>query len=243
MELGYLFILATLVQAVLAGGLLILLPLFFLGKVHRKADQPLSVPKCSDIIGALFYFGCLGMAFMFLEMALLPKYTLLLSHPVYSVAFVLSVLMIFAGCGSMCVRYFQERGSWYLWIPVLFIGLWTGLHVAGDSWLFQRALAWSLGGRLTLSVLVLSGLAFFLGWPFPWGLRVISKRFPTLVPWSWGMNGCASVVGAVLGKCLAISLGFRLLMVTACILYALAIAVFYISFRDVRIDNAPTGIA
>jgi hypothetical protein len=179
------------------------------------------------------------MAFMFLEMALLPKYTLLLSHPVYSVAVVLSTLLVFAGCGSMCGGYFQEKGFWCLWVPVLFITLWTGVHVGAEGWVFQRALAWPFSGRLMLAVLVLSGLAFFMGWPFPIGLRVMSKRYPTLVPWAWGINGCASVVGAVLGKCLAVGLGFRMLMATACILYALAVFIFYITFREVNVRNGP----
>ena len=223
-ELGYVFIIATLVQAALASGVLILVPLFFLKRVRgRDGDRG---AKQRDILYTLMYFGFIGLAFMLLEMALLPQYTLLLSHPVYSAAVVLGSLLVFAGSGSMCVGVFQAKGSGFLWISVLFIVLWVGFHgIAGDP-LFGWALARPMWVRLALSIGMLSILAFFLGWPFPWGLRSVAKSFPGLVPWAWGINACASVVGAVLGKVLAISLGFRNVMFMACLLYVLALFLF-----------------
>jgi hypothetical protein len=169
---------------------------------------------------------------MFLEMALLPKYTLLLSHPVYSAAVVLSTLLVFAGCGSLSVRRFQSMGPWFLWIAAVAVSLWVVFHaIAGDR-LFHMAMGWSFGARIAFSVLLLSWVSFFLGWPFPSGLRVMARKFPSLVPWAWGINGCASVIGAVLGKCLAVSIGFRMLMFSASILYFLAVMIFYAVFRN-----------
>jgi hypothetical protein len=72
-EMGYFFILATLVQAVLVSGVLILLPLLFLRRVQKRASQTGAVPSVMDVLGTLVYFACIGVAFMFLEMALLPK--------------------------------------------------------------------------------------------------------------------------------------------------------------------------
>jgi hypothetical protein len=232
-ELGSVFIIATLVQAVLASGLLILVPLFFLGRLRGLDGN--SGAKPGDILCTLVYFGCIGLAFMLLEMALLPQFTLLLSHPVYSAAVVLGTLLVVAGAGSMCVRFFQSRGSWFLCIPVLFIVLWVGFHgIAGNS-LFGWALAKPVWVRLVVSIGVLAALSFFLGWPFPWGLRRVAGSFPGLVPWAWGINACASVVGAVLGKFLAVSLGFSNVMFVACILYVLALVVFQKWFRSKRV--------
>jgi len=230
-ELGYVFILATLLQAVFAGGVLILLPLIFLRWIKRKSGLAGSVPRLPDILGTLTYFGCIGVGFMFLEMALLPRFTLLLSHPVYSAAVVLSTVLVFAGVGSLCVGRFQAMGSWFLWIPAVAISLWVGFHALIGDQLLDLAMGWSFGGRLALAALLISVLSFFLGWPFPAGLRVMGRKFPGLIPWAWGINGCASVIGAVLGKCLAVSLGFRLLMFAACIFYLLAIGIFHCSFR------------
>ena len=232
-ELGYVFILATLVRAALASAVLILLPLVFLPRIYKGPDRIGSTLRPGEVLGTLVYFWLIGIAFMFLEMALLSKYTLLLSHPVYSVSVVLSTVLIFAGCGSLSVRRFQAMGHWFLWIPVVVISLWVLFHVMAGDRLFNWALSWPFGSRLALAFLLLSILSFFLGWPFPSGLRVMAKKFPGLVPWAWGINGCASVIGAVLGKCLAVSIGFKLLMLSACALYLLAIATFYITFRSV----------
>ncbi|MBW1887045.1 MAG: SAM-dependent methyltransferase [Deltaproteobacteria bacterium] len=224
-ELGYLFILATLVQAVLASVALILLPLLAIRWLHSESVQIRFTPRFVEVFGVLLYFGCIGVSFMFLEMALIPKYTLLLSHPVYSAAVVLSTVLVFAGFGSLSVRRFQAKISWFLWIPVVVIAAWVVFHsLAGDR-LFNWALGWPLGFRLGFAILLLSLPAFFLGWPFPSGLRVMSEKFPGLIPWAWGINGCASVIGAVLGKCLAVSIGFKLLMFMACFLYFIAITI------------------
>jgi hypothetical protein len=230
-ELGYVFIVATLVQAVLASGLLILVPLFFIRRV-RGLDERRAKPKAT--LCTLIYFGCIGLAFMLLEMALLPQFTLLLSHPVYSVAVVLGTLLVFAGSGSMCVRFFQSRGSRFLWIPVLFIVLWVGFYGMTGHLLFGWALARPMWVRLVLSIVLLAVLSFFLGWPFPWGLRTVARDYPGMVPWAWGINACASVVGAVLGKLMAVSLGFRNVTIVACILYVFALVVFQRWFGSER---------
>jgi hypothetical protein len=61
---------------------------------------------------------------------------------------------------------------------------------------------------------------------------MLAKHAPGIVPWAWGINGCASVIGAVLAKSLTMSIGFRLLMFSACVLYLLAVLVFQWSFKD-----------
>jgi hypothetical protein len=177
------------------------------------------------------YFASIGVAFMFLEMALLPKYTLLLSHPVYSAALLLGVLLIFAGLGSMSVRRFQAKNPRFLWISVTVIFFWVVFQTTVGDHLFSLAMGKSLGGRVLLAILFLSVLSFFLGWPFPSGLRILAEKFPNLVPWAWGINGCASVIGAVLGKCLAVSIGFRPLMFTACFLHLSGLITYHLTFN------------
>jgi hypothetical protein len=163
---------------------------------------------------------------------LIPKYTLLLSHPIYAAGIVLSSILCFAGLGSMSVKHFQEKGARFLWIAMAVICLWVLFDaILGDD-LFLAAIGWSFWARAALSVSVISVLAFFLGWPFPSGLRAMAKNYPSLVPWAWGINGCASVTGAVLAKCLSVSIGFCLLMFSACALYLVAVVVFQLTFKS-----------
>ncbi|MBW1997754.1 MAG: hypothetical protein JRJ29_07300 [Deltaproteobacteria bacterium] len=230
MEMGYFFMLATLAQAALAGAILILAPLFFLRTVHASGRTN-QIPGSSEVMGILSYFFSVGAAFMMLEMVLLPKYTLLLSHPVYSAAAVLGTILVLAGFGSMCVRRFQQQSAAHLWVSVGVISIWVVLQIAVGDYVIREAMKGSLWERLLVTVALLSVPSFFLGWPFPSGLRVTADRFPALVPWAWGVNGSASVIGAVLGKCLAVSLGFRTVMLIACALYFLALFCYRRYFR------------
>jgi len=228
MEIGTILIVATLVQAVMAGGALILLPLLGLRRAVEWARDGLSA---LGVLGTLFYFGSIGFAFMFLEMALLPRYTLLLSHPIYSTAVVLGAVLVFAGCGSLSVGHVESKS---LWVAVTCVCAWVLGQALLEERLFEWALGWPFAGRLALTVVMVGSLSFFLGWPFPIGLRETSGRYPSLVPWAWGINGCASVIGAVLGKMISMSIGLRMTMGVAALLYVSAALVFRFTVREPR---------
>jgi magnesium-transporting ATPase (P-type) len=168
---------------------------------------------------------------MFLEMALLPKYILLLSHPIYSTAVVLGAVLVFAGCGSLTVRHVKSKS---LWVAVTCVCAWVLVQALLEERLFAWALGWAFGGRLALTVVMVGTLSFFLGWPLPIGLREISSPFPLLVPWAWGINGCASVIGAVLGKMISMSAGLRMTMLVAAGLYLFSALVFRFTLRETR---------
>jgi len=236
-EMGYFFILATLVQAILAVVLFILLPLVFLRRAEGQPGRTGPSPRLADIAGSVIYFGSIGAGFMFLEMAIIPRYTLLLSHPVYAASVVLATVLVFAGCGSLCVGRFRAVSSWFLWIVPAVILFWVIVHNAAGDNIFYRILGLPFPHRLAFAIILLAPLSFFLGWPFPAGLRALAEKFPGLAPWAWGINGCASVIGAVLGKCLAVGIGFRSLMFTACAMYLVAVATFYISFHSTDIET------
>ncbi|NIN38555.1 MAG: hypothetical protein GTO67_07745 [Gammaproteobacteria bacterium] len=73
-----------------------------------------------------------------------------------------------------------------------------------------------------MSLALIAPLAFFMGMPFPLGLKRLSATAPGFVPWAWGINGFASVVSAVLATLLAIEFGFNVVIVLALLLYSLA---------------------
>jgi hypothetical protein len=221
-EMGYLLNLATLAQSLLAGTGLILLPLAALRRVLGPAPDFARPARFRDVVTTILYFGAIGTGFMLIEMALLPRYTLLLSHPIYSASVVLSTVLVFAGLGSLCVERVRLRQGTRLWVAVGVLWCWVGFHALLGDRLLEAALALSMGYRVGLGVLLLSVLAFFLGWPIPTGLRILYRGFPRLFPWAWGINGCASVVGTVLGKTLALTFGLQTVMFMACGLYGAA---------------------
>ena len=63
--------------------------------------------------------------------------------------------------------------------------------------------------------------------PFPLGLARLRAAAPALVPWAWGVNGCASVLSAILATLIAMRFGFSAVVLTAAVLYLGAAAVFH----------------
>jgi hypothetical protein len=80
--------------------------------------------------------------------------------------------------------------------------------------------------EIILSLLLIAPLAFCMGMPFPLALSRLAQRAPDLVPWVWGINGCASVVSAILATLLTMSIGYSAVVVIAIGLYLLAAAMF-----------------
>ena len=81
-------------------------------------------------------------------------------------------------------------------------------------------------GKVLVSLALIAPLAFFMGMPFPLGLSRVWSDAPALVPWAWGVNGCASVLSAMLATLIAMNFGFSVVISTAVVLYACAAAVF-----------------
>jgi hypothetical protein len=65
-----------------------------------------------------------------------------------------------------------------------------------------------------------------MGIPFPLGVSRLGERAPNLVPAAWAVNGCASVISAVLATLLAIHIGFSVVLLLAFALYFSAAAAF-----------------
>ncbi len=230
-DLGYLFVLATLLQAVIGSVGLILPPLIIARRVSVPGERQEALPGVSYQLGMMIYFGAIGLAFMFVEMVLIPKYTLLLGHPIYSAAVVLSTILFFAGAGSLGARRIKATGDRLLWIAFAGIMVCIAFHILAWDHLFEQMMAWPAAGRVATGVFFMAVLSFFLGWFFPTGLDLAARQFPGMIPWAWAANGCASVIGAVLGKCLAMGLGFRGLLLFAAGLYFAAAAVFQVFTR------------
>jgi len=219
-EWGYLVLLGTLAQAVAAGVLLIIAPLWW---VRRKSRLGSSGPMGS-------YFFLLGMAFLFVEMAFIQKFILFLSHPLYSVAVVLAGFLVFAGLGSTCSGWFAGRfgAAPQRAVRAAVAGI-AGL-VLLYLWLlpelFERLIGLGDPARVAVSLLAIAPLAFFMGMPFPLGLQRLAGQTPGFIPWAWGLNGFASVISAALAVLLAIAFGFSVVLIVAVCLYLLAAFLF-----------------
>jgi hypothetical protein len=172
------------------------------------------------------YFLLLGLAFLFVEMAFIQKFILFLSHPLYSVAVVLSGFLLFAGLGSgasaWLARHLPRRGASPVTVAVAAIIVLALVYVLALPAVFARFMGLPDAARIALSLALIAPLAFFMGMPFPLGLKRLAELAPGFVPWAWGINGFASVVSAVLATLLAIEFGFNAVILLALVLYAVA---------------------
>ena len=213
---GYLILLATLAQAMIAGLVLILAPLLWV--------QPAWPTGTAPRIGA--YFMLLGFAFLFIEMAFIQKFILFLSHPLYAVAVVLSGFLLFAGVGSALSERFALKLKHRRWrpIPVVVVGICVLalLYILLLPVAFRQFIGYPDPAKIAIAITLIAPLAVCMGMPFPLGLKRIAHTAPAFIPWAWGINGFASVMSAVLATLLAIEFGFTFVVLLALTLYGFA---------------------
>ena len=77
--------------------------------------------------------------------------------------------------------------------------------------------------RIAGAVGLLSPLGLAMGMPRPLGVRVLARESPELIPWAWGVNGAASVMGSVAALAMALLAGFNQAMLVAAALYLVAL--------------------
>jgi hypothetical protein len=214
LEWGYVMLAVGFAQALLLSFALILAPL-----LGHKAVAPARLQR-----GVLIYFLCLGLAFLFVEIAFIQKFILFLGHPLYAVAVVLAGFLIFSGVGSRFSSILEFRLRVLSPITVASAAI---VALAAIYLLVLPSLLAGLAGlddsvKVAVSLLLIGPLAFFMGMPFPLGLTRLARGAPDLVPWAWGINGCASVLAAMLAIWLSIHFGFHWVILAAMTLYATA---------------------
>ena len=215
-EWGYIVLSANLIQAVIVSIIFILLPVLFCKKLKDVRSNKLAV---------LSYFLLLGLSYMFIEMAFIQKMTLLIGKPVLGVAVTLLSFLLFSGLGSLAAQSYGRLSSKRpAVVPAAIAGI--ALTALANILIFRSGFGFLIGFsqffRILLGIIAIAPLAFFMGIPFPTGLRWVHSKADVLVAWSWAANGFASVVGAVLGTILAISMGFTAVAILAVGLYIIA---------------------
>lgn len=211
LEWGYLVLIAGLAQALVAALALILLPLLF---VRRRASAGRE-PTWRLIV----YFGAIGFAFLFVEIAFMQRLTLFLGEPLYAIAVVLSSFLLFGGLGSGASARIDDRRARRVPLLVAAVAL-VGLVVVRA--LTGLALGLPDVAKILISIALVAPLAFVMGMPFPLGLRRLAGADPAAIPWAWGINGTASVLSSMLATLVAVHFGFSMLVALAAALYALA---------------------
>ena len=221
-EWGYVVLILTLAVTALISALLIILPLFF---VPRKTILSGSVIARWP---TLLYFAGIGLAFLFIEIAMIQKFLLFLHHPIYAITVSLSAFLLFAGLGSYLSEVLARRYTYkrITVSAVIIITLFCLSYLFLLAPLFNAFAHLTMSYKIAISVILIAPLAVCMGMPFPAALASMKAQRSDLIPWAWGINGYASVISAGMATLIAIQFGFRAVIICAALLYLAILKVF-----------------
>lgn len=172
----------------------------------------------------LIYFMALGVGFITVEIALLQRFVLFLGHPSYSFAAVVFSILVMSSLGARTsgrVGDAQRVSTIRLAAGVVIVVV--CLHALFLNGLLAHMVGLPFGARLLTTFLLLAPSSFAMGFLLPLGVRTADDIAPEMVPWCWGLNGSASVVGSVLTMVGVINFGFRATLVAGAAVYGVAL--------------------
>ncbi len=184
----------------------------------------------AELFAAAAYFALIGFGFMFVEMALLSRLSMLLGHPTLALAVLLGGVILFAGLGSLASSRIdvgdRRLALGYPLLPVVAIGL---VALLLDATTLGSAGA-SLGTRIAIGIAMVAVPAAAMGIGFPLGLRLASRaaaRDPAraeLGPWLWGINGACGVVASGVGLTISMAFGITSTLLLGALCYLALVA-------------------
>jgi len=197
----------VLIEAISISAVILILPLFFIGRTRKKL--PLS---------ELVFFLNVGFGFMLVELFFVNAYTLFFSETVVSFTIVLTGILISSSVSGFISQ--QLKRSWLNRGIIVLVLILASLWLMFDSW---TAACLAAPGWLCYFLLLalLFPIGFLMGLPFPLGMRLLLPD-PAQRAHAWAVNGCASVVTSVAAMQLAISIGLPSLLAGAMLSYAVA---------------------
>lgn len=167
------------------------------------------------------YFSLLGVGFMMIEVPLIQKFTLFLGHPALAFTYVLAALLVGCGIGGYASnkRIFNESIKAF-YLPPLFVAVINIAMLLSLGFIFQSTTALNPTIRIVISSVLVMFQGFFMGMPFPRGLKLIGESGRAeAVPVMWGVNGAASVIGSVLSVVISMTLGFTGALIIGAVIY------------------------
>jgi spermidine synthase len=193
--------------------------------LHMAEAAPDAVPLTPARSGAfVLYFLALGVGFMLVEIPLLQQLILTLGYPTLSITVILFSLLLGGGIGA---RFSQRFDAARLLRWAMTSALLVAVITAAATFLLPTVqnslLALPILGRCAVIAISLLPLGFFLGAPFPCGLRLFDRNGGvSFIPLMWGINGVASVIGSLCAAMGAKLWGFPMMLNLGELIYLVA---------------------
>jgi SAM-dependent methyltransferase len=235
--LGAQTLLISLTVTAVATFLILLMPLV----VHWRRPRPEQRPKVASAraLAWAVYFAGLGLGFILVEIVLVQRFGLFLGYPAYSLSVVLFTMLLSSSIGSLVSGRWSSAATLPGIVAVVcaFILVYAGLLPR----LLQATLGAETPYRILVAVLAIAPLGFFMGMPFPTGLRRAALESKGLVSWAWAVNGGASVFGSTLTVLISMTYGFTASFLCGAAAYAIALAMALAVLRPGGALEVATG--
>jgi hypothetical protein len=214
-----------LVQSLIIAFFLILLPVFASRRAKNKTRGFSS--------RIFFYFGLIGMAYMFLEITFIQKFILFLGHPLYSVSIIIFSLLFSSGLGSFySKKILGQNLKGNLRRSLLVCAGLIVLYLFLIPLFHESLIGFNLTLKIILTFLVIFPLGFLMGFPFPTGVRLLGQGEKRLIPWAWATNAFSSVINSIFALIVAFWGGYNLVLMLGAGGYLLAL--FFLDFTSHR---------
>jgi spermidine synthase len=215
LELGYILVWVTLLPALLFSMLFILIPVL---RFRTSKGKPTT----------LLFFGAIGLGYMFVEIIFIQRLVLYLGQSVYAVSAAVSTLLVASGIGSFVSEKIASRSKWHYIIFASIIALLLAYCVCLTP-VLRATLSLSLSIKVLLACALATVPGFFMGMPFPLGLRSISAGDPQKLAWAFAINGFFSVMATPVALLVAVEAGAMAVLMIASLAYAGALCALILS--------------
>ena len=212
-EWGYILEVGSFLLSAVFGVCVILIPL--VGRWRGLVNTDKVVAR------VIIYYAALGIGYIALEIFLIQRLVFFLGNPIFSSTAVLTTMLSISGFGALAAGSYRGGRRQLIIFAVIGIVLTMICYIALLPTVIDALLGWPLILKILLSVIIVAPGAFFLGIPFPTGLKELTKHKRELIPWAWGINGAFSVTGTSLARLVSISWGFSTVLIGVIILYLL----------------------
>lgn len=195
-----------------------------------------NVSRTLSVLGTSFFL-CIGLGFMFVEIALMQRLSIFLGHPVYGLAVALAGIILATGIGSLISERFQLNSGWRL--TVWSIG--TAVYLAATPIWLPAVVGVldtsSILVRCAASLVIILPAGILLGFGFPTGMRLVNGIDATPTPWFWAVNGAAGVLASGVAVFIGTTFSINTNFVIAALCYA-AIAPLVLGLNKFRPEKA-----
>ena len=206
---GEIVVAIVFIKAILVSALLLLLPLRLIATCRQK-------PGAFKII----YFLAIGAGFMFIELFFIKRYILYFGDPIIGFTVVVTGILIFSSFGGLWsqTRSFNTVRPGILILIGVLIVTFLLLEIYGNM-----ILTISEFWKYIVTMVILLPIGFLMGLPFPLAMQHTLKS-PVQRAYAWSLNGCASIVAAIVSAQIALSIGIPVVMGCAICAYLVALS-------------------